>query len=724
MSYRNVYGYAFVLIVLGSFLGGCKVYHDTTAYFNAYFLAKERLAEVESVLFGEIKDQDYNTLLPIFPQLDSTYSASQKANLEYVIEKASLPIEFHEISDWVDDSYLVIGKARLYKGDFRNAINTFKYINGNFTDKEIRQASLIYLIRAFTEIRDYSKVEQILENIRQSNQRFSDENILDFNLHAALYYQRINQLPRCADYLELAIPMISPKRKRARLHYILGQIYQQEEQFADAFRNYNLVLKSNPIYDLEFNARLRAAQVFVSDDPKDVAEMQKYFAGLLRDQKNEDFKDKIYFERGNFEARRNNVQQAVEYFQQSLAHNRGNTKQRAYTYRRLGELYFEDLRIFEKAALYYDSAMQVYEPDMPDYASLRQRAKVLDEFIGYYNTAEESRVLLNLSKLPEEELIAYFENKIADEKAEIDRLFEQQKRRRNRSNAALNQALAGQGGWYFYNPAALAQGQEKFEERWGDRPLEDNWRRSNKPVNLNAETDTASQDTDEAPEIDRYASVRSLEERIAEVPRTDSARQAMQEAREEALFKLGKMYFQDFEQPVEAVRSLETLMREYPENPYAAEALYLLVTLCREQPMCQPEGYETQLKEGFPKSIYAELLDPEKAKAATDSTDAAASAPKDEAGVLRVYEKLFRRYENGEYEAVQRATSALVRANPTTRHLDKIQLLGLMAEGKRTSDWGAYAEAIQEFIKTHPDSELLNFANALLRAARQRERDG
>lgn len=720
MRYRSK-----MLLLLSALLllGGCQVYHNTTAYYNAYFLANERLTQVEESLFGELKDQDYSSLLPIFPELDSTYSASQKANLEYAIEKASLPIELHKTSKWVDDSYLLIGKARLYKGDFRNAINTFKYVNGLSKNRKVQQASLIFLMRAFTETKSYSQVEKILENIRRSQQRFAEENVLDFNLHAALYYQRIHQLPLCAEYLELAIPMITPKRKRARLHYILGQIYQQEENFAAAFENYNLVLKCNPIYDLEFNARLRAAQVFVSNDPKDVANMQDYFSKLLRDQKNTEFKDKIYFEWGNFEARRGKAAEAIELFEQSLASNQQNKMLRALTYRKMGELYFEDLLIFEQAALYYDSAMQAYRPDMEGFASLRQRAEVLDKFIGYYKAAENNRILLNLSKLSDQELRTYFERKIEDEKAEIDRLFEQQQKRKNRANAILNQQLSGQGGWYFYNPAAIAQGQQEFKDQWGERPLEDNWRRSNKPETLGTEDESTPLAAETEPEIDRYAAIRSLEDRMAEVPRTDSARTAMHKEREKALFELGKMYFQDFDQPNQAVSSLETLMREYPENPYAAEALYLLVTLCREQSICKPEKYQEKLLEDYPKSIYADLLNP-KPKEASDTTtsDAPESTPQDEAGILKRYAQLFERYENGDYQNVQQEVERLIRANPTTRHLDKIQLLGLMARGKTTTDWNAYAESIKEFITTHPGSELLNFANTLLRAAQQRQR--
>ena len=36
------------------------------------------------------------------------------------------------------------------------------------------------------------------------------------------------------------------------------------------------------------------------------------------------------------------------------------------------------------------------------------------------------------------------------------------------------------GKWYLYNVTALNYGRSEFLKKWGNRPLEDNWRRKNK----------------------------------------------------------------------------------------------------------------------------------------------------------------------------------------------------------------------------------------------------
>jgi len=39
------------------------------------------------------------------------------------------------------------------------------------------------------------------------------------------------------------------------------------------------------------------------------------------------------------------------------------------------------------------------------------------------------------------------------------------------------------GDWYFYNQTTLSFGVNDFIKKWGNRKLEDNWRRSQKACN-------------------------------------------------------------------------------------------------------------------------------------------------------------------------------------------------------------------------------------------------
>ncbi len=144
-----------VFITAGVYLLGCsaerkniisKAYHNTTAHYNAYFYAKESVDEVEGII-EDNRDNDYNKVLKIYPEPDSTLAESYSTQIEETIKKASIAIERHKNSKWVDDSYILVGLARYYSLDYVNAIETFKYVNNKSEDDNARHRAFIHLLR-------------------------------------------------------------------------------------------------------------------------------------------------------------------------------------------------------------------------------------------------------------------------------------------------------------------------------------------------------------------------------------------------------------------------------------------------------------------------------------------------------------------------------------------------------------------------------------------------
>ena len=77
--------------------------------------------------------------------------------------------------------------------------------------------------------------------------------------------------------------------------------------------------------------------------------------------------------------------------------------------------------------------------------------------------------------LSDEELYTLAKEQIEEE----DRLLRKLQARQERLNA-LSASSDGTSGFYFNSIDAMKQGQTLFASIWGDRPLEDNWRRSDK----------------------------------------------------------------------------------------------------------------------------------------------------------------------------------------------------------------------------------------------------
>ena len=156
------------LFLIAGLLGGCSsnqnnvtsnIYHNTTAHFNGYYYAKEKTLEVENLIVKSL-DDDPNQILLLFPKLDTNLAKSYAKDTEEIIKMASLSIQRHPNSRWVDDSYVLVGKARLYDCDFQNAIQTFKYVNTKSNDVDTRHEALVQLLRTFIEQNDFDRAEE------------------------------------------------------------------------------------------------------------------------------------------------------------------------------------------------------------------------------------------------------------------------------------------------------------------------------------------------------------------------------------------------------------------------------------------------------------------------------------------------------------------------------------------------------------------------------------
>jgi hypothetical protein len=103
---------------------------NTVSHYNYFFNANNKInSVVERARL--VNTDDYSKLLPYYSfTLDNT--ASQKIELDSVIYKATAGILLHDLrSDWVDNLYLLIGKAYYFRKDFDSAYMTFQFINYN-----------------------------------------------------------------------------------------------------------------------------------------------------------------------------------------------------------------------------------------------------------------------------------------------------------------------------------------------------------------------------------------------------------------------------------------------------------------------------------------------------------------------------------------------------------------------------------------------------------------
>ena len=71
--------------------------------------------------------------------------------------------------------------------------------------------------------------------------------------------------------------------------------------------------------------------------------------------------------------------------------------------------------------------------------------------------------------------------------------------------------------WYFYNIQSVSLGMNEFVKKFGDRILEDNWRRSNKQTAGTTEENPELEQIEEVSKEDTLGAVASAEKRKADM---------------------------------------------------------------------------------------------------------------------------------------------------------------------------------------------------------------
>ena len=697
-------------------VGACQQYHDTTARFNAYFLANEKTLEVEKALFGNIQN-DYNDILQVLAPIDTTAAASQASNFEYIIEKASLPIQWHEGSQWVDDCYILIGKARLYQGDFMNAVLTFKYVNSNSEDDAARHKALILLLRTFIASKQYANMFATLDFIRKEKNPFNEENTRDYHLTMAHYYRLIENYDMLSLHLQEALPLIQKRKQKARLNFLMAQLYEMQGKETKAYENYGIAFKYSPSYELAFHADLKRSSVSKIETEEDVAEASKYFRKLLNDDNNWEFRDKIYYEMAKYNLRRDEFDQALVYLNESVQVSTNNTVQKAYSYLKMGEIYYYDQKKFEKAALYYDSTIQIMPSYVKNYDQTKELSETLKEFTKYLKQVRDQERLLKLAEMPKEELDEFLENEIESEKEDIlkyqenKRLGEEKRKQAPSTTTDLN--TKEDAGWYFYNSTAKVFGQTNFIRTWGNRTLEDNWRRSKKQTNFNNTTENNpiaannNKKQEENEKEDIFGSVKSIEARKAEIPYDDNQKDAVLAKLEEGLFELGKVYYYRLEEYNNLINTFTRLHKEFSNGEYTPEALYILYTMCMDYENCSQQSYKDTIIQEYPESFYAKILKNPNYVQETNINNNES---------IDLYEKCFTLYKQERYNESDSLLQIAIEAYPKSTVQDKMHLLRTMIDGKITDDLNTYYQKLNTFINNFSQSELVPFAKNLLNA--------
>ncbi len=689
-----------------------NIYHNLTAHFNGYYYALEKTREVETLILKSL-DDDHNQVLRLFPKLDTVLAKSYVKDTEEIIKMASISIQRHPNSKWVDDNYVQVGLARLYSCDFLNATQTFKYVNTKSRNKDVRHVALIHLARTFTENAEYDKAEEAFRFLEK--EQLNKTNSKNFYLEKAYHYQVRNDYDNMVRNLALADTLLVNSDRKGRIYFIVGQVYQKLGFGSEAYNYYRKCLSTNPEYEIDFYARLNMAQVARIGDSKDVRTVRKQFTKLLSDVKNQEFLDKIYFEFGEFERKQGHLPEAIENYKLS-AHAGKNKRIQGNAFLRIGELNFDSLKKYSLAKAYYDSAIGALPKEFENYDNIKKRQEVLGDFVTYTETIQLQDSLLYLSTLDSITVRNKLDSAFALRVKKPEAGKKKKKRNadpsnnNNQNNPFFQTETTTTSDWYFGNPSAVALGESEFQRIWGNLELADNWRRSNKSAAITVDDDVAIAKVDNAI-VDNTDEKKEPVDEVGKIfkilPKTDEQKKVALAKIEEAYFKLGDLYFLKLNERENAFVSYEKLLERFPDTEYGAEVLYKLYLISREKNDGTSDRFVNLLKEKYPNSTFTKvLINPDYLK----ETSVAAEKQK------LIYKHAYASYQSGNLrESQEKITQALSLGE--TGFTPQLELLKILITGK-TEDITKYQFELGEFTKKYPEGSLKSYADNLLASSK------
>ncbi len=689
-----------------------KAYHNTTARFNAYFLAKEKMIEIENAVLQKT-ESDYNKILDLYPTYDSNFAKTLRPMFDECIKKSSLPIQWHKNSKWVDNSYILIGKCRLYALDYTNASATFKYVNAKGTDVNDKHQALILLMRTYIETKDFTNALIVDEFLSKEN--LNNDNTRDFALTKALYYQLHGEYTKEAAQLEIALPNIKVKDQKSRVLFILAQIYQLNQEDEKSHDKYQLVLKNNPPYELSFFTKLYMAQVTSLNSTSDTKKIYKYFKKLLKDQKNKEYKDKMYYEMGKFELKQNNIDEGLNLLKKSVQEDLSPV-QKAYSYLKMGEVYYEKVKNYKVAQNYYDSCLATLPKSNLRYKEIELRGKILNDFVEQLTIIELQDSLLLLANMDKMALDKFLEQAIAIDvekqknkyEADLKRKEKKEAQEANKSNPTTLAFGDGNAKWYFYNSQLLVSGKAEFIKKWGPRTLEDDWRRSGKETSSNTEdTDNKNSSTQKKEIVKEEFKPIPLDKNklLKTIPFEQEAKDSAVYKSAEAHFKLGRIYKLKLKEPINALETYQKHLNKFPENKRHTEVMYAMYLMYRElEEPAKETAMKNRILNEYPHSLYAKLI---KNPNYLIENKAITAEIKDK------YRTIFMNFEAQQYALADTLIGIALLQYPDNEIEDKFVLLKAIIKGK-LRNYTAYKNELMAFKDKYKSSAAIKYANQLL----------
>jgi hypothetical protein len=742
-----------------------RFYHALNSRYNIYFNGKTSFDEALKAM-NDGYQENYTEQIHLFP-VSGQYPEEKSTTggpFDRAIEKGTKAIRLHSIKQkpprkpgWQSDPkqvklqaqeefnpflkhcWMLIAESHFYNGDFLTAAVTYSYITRHFAvEPEVVALARIRQARCYTELEWFYEANNALKKLGETGVPPALEK--EYNRMYAAYLIRSEEEEKAIPYLQSAIKSERNKRQRSRQRYLLGQLYMKSNQNELAYQTFGKVASSNPPYEIEFSARIRQTEVFPGGNYDNVLKMLRRMA---KSDKNKDFLDQVYYAMGNVYMTQPDTARAIECYTEGIEKSTQNGLDKAICQIRLGDIYFTQKKYLD-AQPCFSGALSGLHKEYKDYDRVARLSETLDELVVYDEAVHLQDSLQVLARMTESERLAVVDKIIAQIIEEEKKAEEEAKKESYLANQeAIGSNIpsrdrpmptmptrTGDNSFYFYNTQVVAQGKTQFQNRWGKRPPEDNWRRRNKKMALlqteedpdgmpeptpdnmpDLTTDTLTGDptaqTDSILSGDGFSSdPKTREYYLQQIPLTEDDLNASNLIIEDGLFHMGMIYKDKLEDMNLSVGTFEELDRRFPDNEYRLEYYYQIYLMAlRYKDAELAAKYKDRLLALFPESDYAVAISDPDFEYNIRMMDSIQDS---------LYEQTYDHFLAEDTVAVRRNYEEVVAKYPLSKLMPKFMFLNALTY-VQAGDAEGFKEALTVLVEKYPAADVTELAGEMLR---------
>lgn len=669
------------------------------------------------------------------------------------IQKHSMNIDGFEKNNQIDESYLMLGKARYYEHRYLPAMEAFNYILYKYPNSNNVYQAQVWREKVNLKLENEQLAIKNLNRTLKGQKKIKGQDLADINAVLAQAYIKTSVLDSAIASVKISKKETKLKEEKARYTFILGQLYEKLNYKDSAFVAYQEVIdmkrKSPRSYTIY--SHLKQSTQFDFETGDSVA-FHKKLDKLLENIENKSFRDVIHHQRATFYDKKGNDKLAISNYNKSLRNMSTDRYLAASNFRNISNIYYKK-KNFYTAKKYLDSTLIHLSEKSNEFKPLKKRLEILTDVVKYQDVISKADSIIMVSKMSSSEKIKYYQDYI--DKLKVSDSIAAKKMAENKgvsnpnsksdmnfSDKPIENILMPPGGggafppaglttaknpvaeanitktpptdfvintsglqssFYFYNPATVAQGKINFKKKWGDRKLGDNW----KLVATSNENQQNTTDTDELVEDDapgkkdeiglepKYTTTFYIDQLPKEVKVLDSLNIEANYAR----FQLGSIFKEKLKENKLAITSFEDILVNKPEGKLILPTYYNLYQLYGSENGEKATVYKQKILSEYPESRYASAFNN-----ATINADITANSE---------FNTLYAKVEKGLFREANAEVDALVKKYDGDELNAKFDVLKAKISA-RLFGLSAYKTALQKIVKNYPKGEEVKKIESIL----------